>query len=108
VCRITRHKEEFRLGADDNKNVNRIDGCRRRGRRHCRQRSALTNEQKEDKDLICEQATTTKESVAGTTTNERRTVDWIDDAGLSLELADEQHKSVAGSTGEEQKNLSLG
>ena len=35
-------------------------------------------------------------------------VDWIDDAGLSLELADEQHKSVAGSTGKEQKNLSLG
>jgi len=26
-------------------------------------------------------------------------VDWIDDAGLSLELADEQHKPVAGSTG---------
>jgi len=25
-------------------------------------------------------------------------VDWIDDAGLSLELADEQYKSVAGST----------
>jgi len=33
---------------------------------------------------------TTKESVTGTTTNERRTVDWIDDAGLSLELADEE------------------
>jgi len=27
------NKEEFRLGADDNKKVNRIDGCRRR-RRH--------------------------------------------------------------------------
>jgi len=51
---------------------------------------------------------TEEESVAGTTTNERRTVNWIDDAGLSLELADEQCKSVAGSTGEEQKNLSLG
>jgi len=28
-------------------------------------------------------------------------VNWIDDAGLSLELTDEQHKSVAGSTGKE-------
>jgi len=38
---------------------------------------------------------TTKESVAGTTTSkETRTVDWIDDAGLSLELADEQQHAI--------------
>jgi len=30
-------------------------------------------------------------------------VDWIDDAGLSLELADEQCKSVTGSTTNERR-----
>jgi len=35
-------------------------------------------------------------------------VDWIDDAGLSLELADEQHESVAGSTGEEEDGDTVG
>jgi len=54
--------------------------------------------EEEDEDLVCKQATTTKESVAGTTTNERRTVDWIDDAGLSLELAVEEEELSTGST----------
>jgi len=36
-------------------------------------------------------------------TNERRTVDWIDDAGLSLELADEEEDAV--SVHRQQKNL---
>jgi len=59
----------------------------------------------EDKDLVYKQATTTKEAVTGTTTNNKEEpVDWIDDAGLSLELADEQCESVAGSTGEQKTN----
>jgi len=41
-------------------------------------------------------------------TNKRRTVDWIDDAGLSLELPDEQWESVAGSTGEEKDGNTVG
>jgi len=62
-CRWDRHeknKEEFRLGADDNKNVDRIDGCRWRGQ-HRLWRIALTRE--EDEDLVYEQATTTKRNV---------------------------------------------
>ena len=35
-------------------------------------------------------------------------VDWIDVAGLSLELADEQQESVAGTTGTKERRPSIG
>ena len=35
----------------------------------------------------------------------KETVDWIDDAGLSLELADGEEKSVAGTTTKERTSI---
>ena len=69
-------------------NANLSLGRQEKKRRSCR----WDDIEEEDEDLVYKQATTTKESVAGTTTNKRRTVDWIDDAGLSLELADEEEE----------------
>jgi len=44
------------------------------------------------------------ESVAGTTGRSKDKFRLGADAGLSLELTDEQHESVAGSTGEEESS----
>jgi len=71
-------KEEFRLCPDAGLSLKLAD----------EQQDAIVNE---------------KESVAGTTTNERRTVDWIDDAGLSLELADKEEELSIGLTWQRMK-----
>ena len=79
------------LGRHVKKNVDRIDEQRKT-------KTSSINKPQQQKNLSLGRQRVKKEE----------SVDWIDDAGLSLELADEQYKSVAGSTGKEQKNLSLG